>query len=234
MADTSVTAIATNLIVSPSAAFAAIRERRGAWFPLLLIVIGYCVLSFLYTSNVDIGWFFERQLASADMPAAERERAIESASQMSPATLGAVSAFSQTVFVLVWFSVVSLYYTGISFATKDGIKYKQWFAMLAWCALPLVLSFLASLVNMLVSDMRFMPQERINPLAFGALFDIDTTHATVGQRIVLGLDIMTVWSLVLTVLAYQAWTKRSIAVATAVVMGPIAIIVAIGALLSLR
>jgi hypothetical protein len=56
--------------VEPSEAFAAIRERPSAWLPLLAIVLGTCLILLLYFNEVDIGWFFERQMEVA----AERQQ----------------------------------------------------------------------------------------------------------------------------------------------------------------
>jgi len=50
----------------------------------------------------------------------------------------------------------------------------------------------------------------------------------------LGLDVTLIWSLVLQVIGYQSFTNKSYATSAAVVLGPIALIVAIGTLLALR
>jgi hypothetical protein len=227
--------VATDIFASPNEAFAAIKERPSVWLPILVLVVLYCVVSFTYMNAVDLPWFMDQQLQNAggDITAEQRERAAAAAANVSPLVYGAIGAVSSTLFIAVWLSLTALYYTGISFATSDGTKFKQWFALLWWCTLPVVLGLLAALVNVLVGDARFMLQDEINPLSFGNLFSIDTEGATVLQRVLLGLDPSTLWSVVLTVLGYQAFTKRSMLASVAVVLGPIAVIVAIGVLVSL-
>jgi hypothetical protein len=66
------------------------------------------------------------------------------------------------------------------------------------------------------------------------LFSIESNGTSILQRVVLGLDITAMWSLVLTVLGYQAWTKRSIVTAAVVVLGPLLLIVAISLFFALR
>ena len=129
--------------------------------------------------------------------------------------------------------MVALYYTGVSFATNDGTKFRQWFAMIAWSTMPIVFGLLASLVNLLVSDARFLPQEQLNPLSFGNLLGIDSEGMPLIQRILLSLDVTTMWSVVLQIIGYQVFTQRSIVRAAIVVLAPLAAIMLVGVLLAL-
>jgi hypothetical protein len=53
------------------------------------------------------------------------------------------------------------------------------------------------------------------------------------QRILVSLDVTAMWTIALTVLAYQAWTKRSLVKSVAIVLGPLAAIVLITTLVTL-
>jgi hypothetical protein len=99
--------------------------------------------------------------------------------------------------------------------------------------MPIVLGLVASLVHVLASDARFMLQTDLNPLAFGSLLSIDSAGATILQRVLLNLDITFLWSVVLSVFGYQFWTKRSLATAAAIVLGPFVLIVAISLVFTL-
>ncbi len=234
MANTSSLAIAANIFTSPNEAFGALRERPRALFPILVLLAGYSAVSFAYMNAVDLPWFMENQMqAAAQLTEAQREQAAERASSVSPAVYGAIGAVTTSAFVLLVMFLTALYYTGVSFVTHDGIKLKQWFALVAWCTLPTVLGIVAQLVNIMVTDARFMLQDAINPLSFGNLLSIDRTGASIMQRILLGIDVTTIWSVVLTVLGYQAWTKSSLVKTVAVVLGPLALIIAISTLLTL-
>jgi len=236
MADSAGLATVTNIFAAPNEAFPAIREKSRVWLPLLILIAGYCAISLVYMTSVDLPWFMDQQMQNAgpNVTAAQREQAVQTAANVSPLVYGSIGAVSSTLFILIWFSVVALYYTGISFVTSDGVKFKQWFALLAWCALPIVLGLMASLVNVLASDARFMRQTDLNPLAFSNLFSIDSTGATTLQRVLLNLDVTFLWSVVLSVFGYQAWTKRSLPAAAAVVLGPFALIVAVSLFFTLR
>lgn len=222
MADTSAFSVLTDIFAAPGAAFAAIKERPSSWLPLVVLIGAYCAVSFAYLTSVDLAWFFDRAMQNApNLTDEQRAQAVETQAGMSPYVLGSVGSMSAAASFVFVFAIVALYLTGVSSAMSAGIKFKQWFALLAWCALPLVLGLLASLANVLTSDARFMPQEAVNPLSFGNLLALDSEGGPLSQRILLSLDVTTVWSLVLQVLGFQAWTGSSTAVAAAVVLAPL-------------
>lgn len=235
MAESSSFAVAANIFTSPAEAFGQIKENPKVWLPLLVLLLAQCAASFAYTSSVDLGWLIETQIESQnpDMTQEQREQAISAAANLSPGVYGAIGAVSSVVIITIILFLAALYYTVISFSTNDGIKLKQWFAFVWWCSLPAVLGILASIVNILATDARFMPQDEINPLSFANLFSIDLTGASLGQRILLSLDLTTVWAVVLSVLGYQAWTQRSLLKSVVVVLGPLMLIAVIGTLIAL-
>ncbi|HEY7672326.1 MAG TPA: YIP1 family protein [Gammaproteobacteria bacterium] len=234
MADKSSLAVAIDLITAPNQAFAAIKERPSVWLPLIALIVSYAAVSFAYTSSVDIAWLTDQQLqrSNPDMTDLQREQLVRATTSLSPTTLGAISAVTAPIAIVIGLFISALYLTGVSFLTHDGVRLKQWFAFSAWCFLPIVFGLIASLINILVSDARFMAQDQVNPLAFGNLLAIDREGLTGLQRGLLSVDITALWSIVLCVLGYQAWTKRSTTLALAVVLGPLALIIVIGVLLS--
>ena len=58
--------------------------------------------------------------------------------------------------------------------------------------------------------------------------------ATALQRVLLSQDVTAVWTIVLSIVGYQVFTKRSLGFSGAVVLGPLILIVAIGTLVALR
>jgi len=203
--------------------------------PLLILIAIYCAVSAAYTLSVDLPWMIDQQLRQAqNLTDAQRDQAVQAALKIPPYVLATIGAVGAAVILPVLFALTALYYTIVSFATGDGVKYKQWFALASWCAIPIVFGLLAALVHVLGGDARFMRQEELNPFSFGNLLAIDMTGVTRLQRVLLGLDVTIVWSVVLSILGYQTFTKRSLALSAAVVLGPIAVIVVIGTVLALR
>jgi hypothetical protein len=236
VAQSSSLAIAMNIFTAPSEAFAVLKERPRVWLPLLVLVVGYAAVSFTYMNEVDLGWFMESQLAqSATLTAEQREQAATAAASASPMLYGAIGAVTTPLFVVLVLFLSALYYTIVSFFSHDGVKLKQWFALVCWCTLPSALGLVAQLVNLSINDARFMMQDEINPLAFGNLLSLELTPATpIVQRILLAIDLTVIWTIALSVIGYQMWTKSSFTKSVAVVIGPIAAIVVLGTLAALR
>jgi hypothetical protein len=234
MADSASSNVLVNIFTAPSVAFAAIKERPNPWLPLLIVVVGYCVVSFVYLQVVDLPWLMDRQLAQAgNLTDEQRAQAVENALRISPTVYGAIGAASTSISIVAVFALVALYFTGVSFATNDGVKFRQWFAMIVWSTMPVVFGLLATFVNLLVNDARFLPQESLNPLSFGQLLAIDSEGTPIVQRILLSLDITATWGIVLQVIGYQVFTQRSIVRAAVVVLGPLAVLVLVGVLAAL-
>ena len=233
MADSSSVGVLTNIFTAPQAAFAAIKERPNPWMPLLILILGTFAVQFMYMQSVDFAWLMDRTLEQGGLPEEERRQAVDSMTQIPPTVLGAAQGIGGGLTILVICALIALYYTAVSFATHDGIKYGQWLALIAWCSLPTVFGLIASFVNLLVTDARFLPAEQLNPLSFGSLLALDGEGATTVERILLGLDVTVLWATVLQILGYQAFTQRSIVRATIVVLGPLALIVLIATLAAL-
>jgi hypothetical protein len=234
MAEKSSLAVAIDLFTAPNQAFAEIKERPRVWLPLIALIVSYAAVTFAFMTSVDLEWFFDQQLqqTNPDLTDLQREEMVRVQTSMSPVALASISSVAAPIGIVLALFISALYLTGVGFLVHDGIRLKQWFAFSAWCFLPIVLGLVASLINILVGDARFMTQEEINPLAFGNLLGIDREELTGLQRGLLNLDISTLWAIVLFVLGYQAWTKRSTALALAVMLGPPALIIVLVVLLS--
>jgi hypothetical protein len=227
MAITGSLAVATNIFTAPAAAFAAIKEKPSPWLPLLLILAAYCVTSFLYISGVDLPWLMDRQMQQAGSQLTEEQRAqaVEAALRISPTAYGAIAAVSSCLGVVIVFALYALYFLAVGAATKTGIKYGQWFGLILWASLPILLGLLATIVFLLTNDVRFVAQESLNPLSFGNLLSIESEGAPTFQRVLLSLDPTSIWALVLWSMGYQAFSKKSIVHAALVVLAPILVIV---------
>lgn len=232
-ASTTTAGVLSNIFTSPQAAFAAIKERPRPWLPLLVTIASICAVQFTYMQVVDLPWLIDSQLANSDLSVADRNQAVEAALQVPQFLYGFFAAVPSAIVILIVYALIALYYTGVSFASNDGVKFAQWFGLIAWASLPSVFGQIASLVNLAVVDARFLPAQQLNPLSFSSLLGIDPTGATVVESILLSLDITALWSTVLQILGYQAFTRSSVVKATLVVLGPLALIVLIGSLSAL-
>ena len=235
MADSTSVGVLSNIFTAPSQAFAAIKERPNPWLPLLVLIGAVFIVQFVYMQVVDFPWLMDHQLqqGGGNMTDAQRAQLVDATTRIPPSVLGAIQGVSAGLVILIVYALIALYYTGVSFATNDGHKFQQWLALIAWCSLPSVLGYIASLVNLQVVDARFLPAEQLNPLSFGSLLGLDPQGAPIVQRILLSLDVTVLWSTVLQILGYQAFTQRSFAFSTAIVLGPLAVIILVASLFAL-
>jgi hypothetical protein len=234
MADSTSVGVLSNIFTAPSLAFAAIKERPNPWLPLLVLMTGVFLQQFMYMQAVDFPWLMDQQLQQAGgMTEAQRTQTVDAMTSLPASVMGAIYGVSGALSLLIIYALIALYYLGVSFATNDKTKYQQWLALIAWCSLPTVLGYIASLVNLQVTDARFLLPTQLNPLSFGSLLGFDPQGATVVETFLMALDVTVFWSTVLQILGYQAFTQRSFTFATAVVLGPLALIALIASLFAL-
>ncbi len=228
MQATNASVIAMNVLTAPNVAFASLRERPTLLVPLVLLIAAAVAASFLYMNGVDIVWFFEQQMQQNPDANAEQierfERFIENVPQAGiAATLSSFAALGVGAVLLLQ----ALYFKIVTWITRDEVSYKHWFSMVAWCALPSLLSSIASIVKLLSSDVSLMPSTSVNPLTFANLFGIDTAGASELAQLAANSDPMSLWTIVLMIVCYRTFTARNLAVATGIVLGPTIAIVAI-------
>lgn len=232
MANTATLAIATNIITAPGEAFAAIKERPSPWLPLVAIAVLASAASYLFIDRVDLAWFLDSQMqASGQMTDEERAQAVEGIQRIPRPVYVGSAIVSPLVVYPAFFALIALYFTGVSFATNTGVKFKQWFALTAWCCLPVVLGLLATIANLLANDVRFMPPQAVNPLSFSNLLGIEASNAAGLEGFLLSRDPTTLWVIVLIIFGYQALSQKSLVSSATVVLAPFAIIVLLSVLL---
>jgi hypothetical protein len=223
-----------NIFAAPTEAFRALKERPTFLLPLLVMLLGTCALIMWYYSSVDIAWFYETNLEAAgtEMPPEAQENLIEQLSRTPPMVIGAFAAASSSLIVLLILLLMAAYLSVLSLMTNDGYKFKYWFSLVCWASFPIVLGTLASMVNLAVSDVTFLPAQQINPLSFSSLLGLDVTRTDFLSRVMQSTDVTSLWALVLMTLGYSQWTGKSIGTAALIVTAPLLIILAIAFALS--
>ncbi len=213
---------AVNIIAAPLEALATIRLKPTVLLPLAVIVIANTAVVFSYYSQVDLAWVMEASLEAAqeDMGPRQRQAVADRMENLSPMVVASAASASSGVFLLLWFFLNSAYLAGVSLVTNDDIRRKQWFAMLCWCALPVVLGHLASVANIFLSDATFLRPDRMNPLSFSSLLNLESAAGNSMRQMLQSMDLTAVWSMGLTVFAYHAWTKKNLFKSALIVLAP--------------
>jgi hypothetical protein len=213
---------AVNIIAAPLEALATIRLKPTVLLPWAVIIIANTAVVFSYYSQVDLAWVLESSLEAAleDMGPRQRQAVADRMENLSLMDVAPAAAVAGAVILTVWLFLNSAYLAGVSLVTNDEFRRKQWFAMLCWCALPVVLGHLASVANIFLSDATFLRPDRMNPLSFSSLLNLESALGNSLRQMLQSMDLTAVWSMGLTVFAYHAWTKKDLFKSALIVLAP--------------
>lgn len=221
-------ALLLDIFASPRGAFAALAVRPVVLWTLLAIAVGNALVVFLYYLEVDFVWFLEATIeATGQQPPPELSRAGARMEAMRVVT-GVMAGIGAAVTVLVIMLLVAGYFRLVSSITGDGIPYKRWLALASWSSVPTLLDVLASVVNLALADFSHRWPTEISVLSFGSLLGVDPAATGFLENLTRQTSIMSLWSLVLMVVGYKTWTGKSTATSTAIVAGPLLVIVGLG------
>jgi hypothetical protein len=223
-----------NIFTAPAEAFRALREKPTFLLPIAALIVVSCSVIVWYYNAVDMVWFMQRSLeqSAADIPADQRAQILEQIENTPRGVTAGVSAVAAALLVIVLLLLTAGYLTLVSMFTNDGFKFGRWFSLVSWSSFPVVLSSLASLVNLAVNDPTHMPAEELNPLAFRNLLGLDGSATGLYAALLQYSDPTSLWALALMVLGYRQWTGKSLEKAALIVTAPLLLLVVLGLALS--
>ena len=229
-ADTSPSAFATliSAFSEPSKAFDAVVQRSMVWLPLLSIIGASLLLIVWYYQTVDIGWLQDRLTATVTDPVA-REGA---KGFMKRSTLTSIGAVGVLVAVPAMFAITALYFSIVAKIKKLEFGFGKWFAFVVWASVPTLLTLPLGGLQILLANNGQLEPGQLNPVSLNSLI----FHIGTGLRwasLMDSISLITLWTMLLTVIGYQRWSKASRASSIAVVVIPYALIYGIWAAVSL-
>lgn len=210
-----------NIYVSPLDVFRQLKEQPNFLFPLLLLIICSTVVMIWYYASVDFNWLMDYFISiEADGHSEEeKQQIVSSLSAMTPIMMGAITIISSLVMIIAHYTVLSLYFVVISLFTNDGFRFKYWFCLVNWAFLPTLLAFFAIFVTIALNSNGQIGPNQLNSLTLNNLFfHLPNTHHF--KTILDSIDISFLWSIVLLILGYQVWTKKSIVNSGFIVLTP--------------
>ena len=218
-----------NIFLEPKKALTDIRGHNvWLWLPFLLLIALGVAFQLWYLSSVDHDWFVDQILA----PKAATMTADQLRDQRARMTPGGMAVFTVIFSILiptVWVLLQTLYFFMLS--KLGGYKeqgFGSWFSFVSWTSMPALLGFAASGVFLATAS-----GHQISPV------DIDVTslntllfHVPFGnkwQTLVSSLRLTSVWSIVLIVIGFSAWTGKSVKQSIGPVLGLYALTLAVWA-----
>jgi hypothetical protein len=194
----------TGVFFEPAKTFADVAQRPGFWAPLILVIVVSLVYMVLFGQHV--GWErmmrhqFETSSRAAQMPAEQREAAIQMQVKVAP--------IGTYVFLLVGLPLMWLIWAAILLGIVKGmmsapVRLKQVFAIIAYSSVPgVIMALLAIAVMFMKPPDDFNLQ---NPLVFnpGAFMD-PTTSSKFLYSLASSFDLFRLWTLVLIGIGLKA------------------------------
>jgi len=203
------TELAWNILSSPSAAFAELKERPRFWWPLLLIILSVAALAGWYYSVVDIRWLMEQTLSGNDATArlteAQRAQAIEHTSR-------GMMLWSSVIFGSLAVAAIklleALYYSLAGKVTNVERSFRHWLALASWTSMPSLLGVIASAALLLAADTNQIDAGAMAALSLNELF-FHVPMTGKGYTLLTTLTLLQPWMWWLTALGVRSWSGRS-------------------------
>jgi Yip1 domain len=213
---------------APSKAFTDLRRSASWWAPFLIIAI--VSLLFVYVVDQKVGYrkvtenLIQLQPKQAErmdsMPADQRQRIMQ-----QQASITKIISYAIPLFALAIYAVFAgVLFATLKFGASADIKYGALFALIVYTRLPELLRALLSILSLLagVSSDGFNIQ---NPVATNPGYFIGPDGSAVLRTLLTPLDVITIWTLILTAIGISCISNVKRGTAYAVVFGWFVIVV---------
>ncbi|RJG19098.1 YIP1 family protein [Massilia cavernae] len=215
-----VAAIPLQILVEPSKAFAAIRERSHTWLPLLTVMFGSALMIWWYFQTVDFAWLMNHTMASQPDMTDEQRQAAQGI--MSQTTMGWMSVAGALIVTPVIYAIFALYYLLAGKFLGSDISFGKWFALTAWASLPRLLVLPLMAMQIMTSGGQ-VPMEDLSMTSLNfLLFQLPQSHPWAG--FLTNIDLAMLWSVVLSVIGLRVWTARSLATCVTISLLPLVLV----------
>jgi len=216
-----------NTFFAPSKTFTDLRRNAGWWAPFLIIAI--VSLLFVYVIDQKVGFrkvaenLIQLQPKQADridrLPADQRQQVMQ-----RQVTVTKIISYAVPVIALVVYAVfAAVLFATLKFGASAEVKYKTLFALIVYTRLPELLKALLAILSLLagVSSEGFNIQ---NPVATNPGYFVDPSGSAVLRALLTPLDVIAIWTLVLTAIGITCISKVKRGTAFAVVFGWFAVV----------
>ncbi len=218
--------------VAPTKTFLDLRRSSRWLVPWLLIAMSSVALVYVVDSKVGMETVANNQMASQPKMAAKLD-------QLSPEERAAriqtiakytrIFGYANPIVLLIVIAIIAaIYMASFNFGFGADLSFNQCLAISMYASLPAILKALIAILGIVVGGGQGFTFESPVASNLGGLVD-PSSHFL--HSIATSLDLFTIWSLVLTAIAYAVLTKAKRGACFGVVFGWWAIEVLIGAIL---
>lgn len=205
-----------NVILEPTPTFARLKTKTHAWLPLIVLIVLTVGILFWWIATVDFTWLAERMLAAQPKATPETRAALQRF--LTPTTMMLSSGFGAVVGQLGIFALSAAYYMVAAKVLGAQIGYGKWFGFSVWTSIPRLLTVPLSALQIMTSHGR-VAMEDLNMVSLNYLV-LHLPPTSPWAAMAGAIDLTVVWSIVLTVIGFKAWTGRSTAACVTVALLP--------------
>lgn len=222
-----------NIFVNPAAAYRKLDGRPAAWFPLLVLVIGWVVFWNWFYHSVDYAWLLERLVASetAAVPEAERAALAANVAKLRPGALIVISVFVTLTILLLSALLTSVYLLIVGAVYDDKPGFSDWFSFAMWAALPGLAAIALMVAHFLLTPDGRLTAEQLNPVTLNNLF-FHVGDDSPFKRLLNSVDLTLLWSQLVMIVGYRQWVRRSWLNAALVILAPFVAVYGIWAVIA--
>lgn len=209
-----------NTFVAPSKTFEDIRRNHSWWMPWLLLSIASLIFGFVRFEKLDARHIFEQRIEQStsaqqrmeQLPPDQRERIINVQAKGIQITffLGPIG------FLLGGLLVAAIFLGVFSFGFAAEIPFQRYLAIAFYAFLPVVISTLLTALSVWLNSDPSSYNE-FNPLASNPAYFMNRSEHKFLYGIAGGLDIFSIWVLVLLGLGIAKNSARKMSASTAII-----------------
>jgi hypothetical protein len=219
-----------DVFFAPTKTFTDLRRNASWWGPFLIIAIVSLIFVAVVDQKVGFRKVADNQLQMSPKQADQVERLPpdqrEKNAQLRTSITKGISYAVPAIAILIYAVFAGVLFGTLKFAANADIKYKALFALIVYTRLPEVLRAVLTIVSLLagVSGDGFNIE---NPVALNPGYFIGPEGSPVLRALLTPLDVITIWTLVLTAIGITCISNVKRGTAYAVVFGWFALVVLI-------
>jgi hypothetical protein len=213
---------------APSRTFTDLRRNASWWAPFLIIAVVSVLFGYVVDQKVGFRKVVDNMIQLQPKQAAQLENMPAEQRGRSLALQATITKFITYGFpviaLLVYVIFAAVLFATLKFGASADVKFSRMFALVVYTRLPQILMPLLAISSLLagVSSDGFNIQ---NPVATNPGYFIGPEGSPVLRALLTPLDVLSIWSLVLTAIGITCITKVKRGTAFAVVFGWFAVVV---------
>lgn len=209
----------------PGKLFADLKQAPRFALPFWLMLAATAAVLYIYYLRVDFSWMVDSLLSAQNLKPAEQAAARAS---MNPDMMRWSSAIMAPISIAIVFAITGLYYLLAGKISGAQYSYRAWFAFGVWASVPLLLSTVVALLNVLTMAAQTAPESIYLTHLHPMLFQLPSGHPWLG--LCSSVDLISLWAIALAAIGWRSWTGNGWPVAVLVAALPSVLIYGIWAL----